>query len=71
MKLNYDPETDSLYIHLAERPSVDSEEVSDGVVLDFDADGAVVGIDVQHARSRADLDRLLVNRLPLRTWEAA
>lgn len=31
MRLNYDPATDSLYIHMAERPSVDSNEVSDGV----------------------------------------
>jgi uncharacterized protein YuzE len=34
MKLHYDTATDSLYIDLAERPSVDSEEVADGIVLD-------------------------------------
>ena len=43
MKLNYDAATDSLYIHLADRPSVDSDEVADGVVLDYDAAGALVG----------------------------
>lgn len=37
MKLNYDPDTDSLYIDLSERPSVESREVSEGVVLDYDA----------------------------------
>ena len=38
MKFQYYPETDSLYIDLAERPSADSREVVPGVVLDFDAD---------------------------------
>lgn len=71
MRLSYDPATDSLYIHLAERPSTDSDEVSDGVVLDYDAAGALVGIDVQHASRRADLERLSVSRLPLRTLDAA
>ncbi|MBI1731926.1 MAG: DUF2283 domain-containing protein [Gammaproteobacteria bacterium] len=44
-KLNYDPETDSLYIDLAERQSAASREISDGVVLDYDAQGTLVGID--------------------------
>ena len=64
MKLNYDQKTDSLYIHLADRPSVDSDEVADGVVLDFDENGALVGIDVQHASHTTDLQRLFVSRLP-------
>jgi uncharacterized protein YuzE len=71
MKLNYDPVTESLYIHLAERPAADSDEVADGVVLDLDAEGHLVGIDVQHASQRADLDRLMVNRLPLKSLDAA
>jgi uncharacterized protein YuzE len=45
-----------LYIHLSERPSVDSDEVAEGVVLDFAEDGALVGIDVQHASQNADMD---------------
>jgi uncharacterized protein YuzE len=71
MRLSYDPTTDSLYIHLAERPSADSDEVTDGVVLDYDASGALVGIDVQHASKRADLERLSISRLPLRDLDAA
>ena len=39
MKFYYYPETDSLYIDLSERTSVDSQEVAAGVVLDFDEDG--------------------------------
>ena len=65
MKISYDKATDSLYIHLANRPSVDSDEVNGGVVLDFDANDALVGIDVQHASERADINNLSVSRLPL------
>lgn len=71
MKLSYDQATDSLYIHLADRPSVDSDEVSDGVVLDFDENGALVGIDVQHASQKADIQNLAVFHLPLRELQAA
>lgn len=64
MKISYDKATDSLYIHLADRPSVDSDEVNDGVVLDFDANGALVGIDVQHASKRANINNLSVSKMP-------
>ncbi len=65
MKISYDKETGSLYIHLADRASVDSDEVNDGVVLDFDANGALVGIDVHHASQRADVNNLSIPKLPL------
>jgi uncharacterized protein YuzE len=71
MRLAYDPDTDSLYIHLTEQPATNSDEVADGVVLDFDASGALVGIDVQHASHKADIHRLFVSRLPLQELGAA
>lgn len=72
MRLNYDATTDSLYIHLSEeRPAVDANEVADGVVLDYDADGVLVGIDIQHASKKADIHRLIVNHMPLAALEAA
>ncbi|MEY6434269.1 DUF2283 domain-containing protein [Thioalkalicoccus limnaeus] len=71
MKLNYDAETDSLYIHLSDRASVDSDEVSEGVVLDYDSAGVLVGIDIQHASRQTDLARLSVNKLPLQHLDAA
>ena len=69
MRLSYDPKTDSLYIHLTEKPSVDSDEVADGVVLDFDGDGGIVGIDVQHASKHADMHRLMLNQMPFKEME--
>ncbi len=46
MKVNYYPETDSLYLDLSGQTSVESHEVSDGVVLDYDEAGNLVGIDI-------------------------
>ena len=55
MKLHYYSETDSLYIELTERSSVDSIEASPGVVLDFDSDGILVGIDIDNASTITDV----------------
>lgn len=63
MKLNYHPETDSLYIDLAEQPGVDSREVSEGIVLDYDAKGAFVGIDIDNASRKVELGRLVLTGL--------
>ena len=49
MKTSSDPATDSLYIHLADRASVDSVEFTDGLVVDYDLNGVAVGIDMQRA----------------------
>lgn len=64
MKLHYDPETDSLYIDLADRTSQDSVEVAPGVVVDFDAAGHIVGIDIDHASTVVDLKAIEVHDLP-------
>lgn len=71
MRINYDAATDWLYIHWTEQPSADSGEVADGVVLDCDAQGALVGIDVQHASQKADIHRLAISHMPLTLLEAA
>jgi uncharacterized protein YuzE len=67
MKVNYCPDTDSLYIDLADladRPSAESHEISEGVVLDYDRDGTLVGIDIDNASSKVALDTLVVSKLP-------
>ena len=64
MKLNYYSDTDSLYIDLSERPSVESREISEGIVLDYDAAGNLVGIDIDNASRKVDLKKLTVNKLP-------
>ena len=64
MKLHYYADTDSLYIELNARPSADSREIADGLVVDFDAQGNVVGIDVDHASKKLDLGSLEAESLP-------
>ena len=64
MKLNYHPDTDSLDIDLSERPSVESREISEGIVLDYDAQGNLVGIDIDHAGKKVELRTLSLPRLP-------
>jgi len=64
VKLNYYPETDSLYIDLSERPSAESREVAEGIVLDYDAEGALVGIDIDNASKKVELGRLVLSKLP-------
>ncbi len=64
MKLNYYPETDSLYIDLSEKTSIESKEISDGIVLDYDAEGNLVGIDIDNASKKVQLKELILSRLP-------
>ena len=64
MKLTYYAVTDSLYVEFTERPSVESSEIAAGVVVDLDGQGRVVGIDIDNARNKVDLDRLVVSAVP-------
>jgi uncharacterized protein YuzE len=64
MMLRYYPETDSLYITLKPFPSESSEEVRPGVVLDFDPEGNLVGIDIDHASKHVDLSGLSIEPFP-------
>ncbi len=58
MKTTYDPQVDALYMALSDRPTVESEEVSPGVVLDFDEDNRIVGIELLNAKARLATDVL-------------
>jgi uncharacterized protein YuzE len=65
MKLHYYEDTDSLYIDLSSRVSANSEEISDGLVVDYDDTGGIVGIDIQHASQRIDLTAIETSHLPV------
>lgn len=64
MKVKYYKDTDSLYIDLSENASSESMEVSEGIVLDFDSDGNLVGIDIDNATKKVALDKLVLSNLP-------
>ena len=64
MKIDYFPDTDTLYIGLADGPSTESEEVAPGVVIDLDEKGAIVGIEIDPASSVTNA-KLLETNLPV------
>lgn len=67
MKLNYYSQTDSLYIDLSARESVRSEIVAEGVVLDYDEEDQIVGIDIDNASNKVDLNEFSFSKIPFRT----
>ena len=71
MKLQYYPETDSLYIELRADPGVETIEVAPGLNADLDAAGGVVGLDIDGASSKLDLPSLETVALPLKATRAA
>jgi uncharacterized protein YuzE len=64
MKLHYYPETDSLYIELTDAPGAETREVVEGLVVDLDAKGNVVGLDIDHASEKLDLSKVETIALP-------
>lgn len=67
MKLKIDREADALYLTLDESVAVESEEVSPGFIVDYDADNNVVGIEMLYLSKRTpelDTGRLLFETVP-------
>ena len=67
MKLHYYPDTDSLYVEFRNAAGARTEEVADGLNVDLDADGNVVGFDIDHASRRLDLSTLETTALPVQS----
>ena len=59
MKLTVDRQADALYLNLDETPAAESEEISPGIILDYNAEGKVVGVEMLSFRSASRLRRLL------------
>jgi len=66
MKINYYPDTDSLYIDLSSKTSSESIEISEGIVLDYDEHNNLVGIDIDNATKKLDLSELILTKLPIK-----
>jgi uncharacterized protein YuzE len=64
MKLHYYPETDSLYVEFQDRPSAETREIAAGILLDLDAEGRPVGLDIDNASKNMDLDAIETIGLP-------
>jgi uncharacterized protein YuzE len=57
MKVTYDPDVDVLRIILSDSAVIESDEERPGIILDFDADGNVVGLEILEASKRVDNPR--------------
>jgi uncharacterized protein YuzE len=71
MKLHYYPDTDSLYIELRTGPGAETREIADGLNVDLNANGEVVGFDIDHASTQLDLTTLETVELPLKATKIA
>lgn len=68
MRIEYSKHVDALYIHLREAPVAESRDVEEGVTLDFDAEGHLVGLEMLDASERMGLSNLVnvsIENLPL------
>ena len=54
MKVQYFPDIDTLYLTLQKKPIIESEEVFPEILIDFDAEGNVIGITIDHASQKLD-----------------
>ncbi len=70
MKLHYYPDTDSLYVEFKTRPGTETIEVTEGLNVDIDSDGDVVGFDIDRASRRLDLATLETEALPIHSIKA-
>jgi uncharacterized protein YuzE len=67
MRITYDPRADALYISFREERPSDSLDVEEGVTVDLDDDGHILGLEVLDARVRfgdSALESVTVERLP-------
>jgi uncharacterized protein YuzE len=67
MRLHYYPETDSLYIELNDAPGTQTREIVEGLLVDLDANGDVVGLDIDRASQKLDLSKIETVSLPKAT----
>ena len=60
MRMHYSKDVDAMYIRLREDKIEDSDEVSDGVVMDYDKDGKLVAIEILWVSEKADVSELII-----------
>ncbi len=63
MKLTVDREADALYLDLDDAPASESEEIAPGVILDYNAEGKVVGIEMLYLSKRVSVEKLACMQL--------
>ncbi|MCC6169490.1 MAG: DUF2283 domain-containing protein [Caldilineaceae bacterium] len=63
MKIRYFADTDTMYIEFSERPSAETREINENILLDLDADGVLVAITAEHAAGATDLSEVSLQQI--------
>jgi uncharacterized protein YuzE len=71
MRMHYSKEADAMYIRLKESKIVDSDEVSEDIIMDYDESGSVVGIEILSVSEKADIEQLIIQSFDRVMVEAA
>jgi uncharacterized protein YuzE len=60
MKIEYSKDVDALYITLNDSDVEESDEVTEDIIMDYDKDGNVVGIEILWVSEKADISQILI-----------
>jgi len=71
MRIKLDLESDVLYFRISENPIEESEEVSKGLIVDYDAGGKVVGLEILNVKDKFKMEDLTALKLEMPTVAAA
>jgi len=63
MKLEYSKEANALYMRFSNKKIVDTDEISEDMILDYDANGNVVAIEILNASKKGDMKKIIVEAL--------
>ncbi len=67
MKIQYFPDTDTVYVLLNDKPILETKDLDENTLIDVDANGILVGITIEHAKERADITNLVFQQVAART----
>jgi uncharacterized protein YuzE len=67
MRIKIDLESDTLYFRISEDPIEESEEINKGLIVDYDADGRVVGIEILNVKEKFKIEDLTALKLEMPT----
>ncbi|MEO0094746.1 MAG: DUF2283 domain-containing protein [candidate division WOR-3 bacterium] len=70
MKIEFDKQADALYIYMQERPVKKTKEIEEGILVDFDEDNRLIGIEILDVTKRfnlSDIVNLQIENLPVET----
>lgn len=64
MKIKYFEDTDTALIEFSEQPVHETREINENIYIDIAANGSLVGMTIEHARTQAKIDELLFQQMP-------